>query len=190
MRGGWRSHGGLPTPCSEQKLLAELQGRLQAEEQRRTEAREQLERALRAMQTTKEGLEHLAGKLHQVSVAGPAWEGAPPPTSQDPRGGAATQVRFPPCSPFKGTHAGASEACLQGKPQPTSLGEPRYPVPWEGPALPPLKPQRLPSNLGAARDRSPTHPAAESHFFRSLSPQRLLSSYYPPHEKTSSHRCS
>ncbi|XP_046494004.1 outer dynein arm-docking complex subunit 3 isoform X5 [Equus quagga] len=84
-------YSGEATLVSEQKLLAELQGRLQAEEQRRTEAREQLERALRAMQTTKEGLEHLAGKLHQVSVAGPAWEGAPPPTSQDPRGGAATQ---------------------------------------------------------------------------------------------------
>ncbi|XP_070348186.1 outer dynein arm-docking complex subunit 3 isoform X3 [Equus asinus] len=84
-------YSGEATLVSEQKLLAELQGRLQAEEQRRTEAREQLERALRAMQTTKEGLEHLAGKLHQVSVAGPAREGAPPPTSQDPRGGAATQ---------------------------------------------------------------------------------------------------
>ncbi|XP_070479716.1 outer dynein arm-docking complex subunit 3 isoform X1 [Equus przewalskii] len=84
-------YSGEATLVSEQKLLAELQGRLQAEEQRRTEAREQLERALRAMQTTREGLEHLAGKLHQVSVAGPAREGAPPPTSQDPRGGAATQ---------------------------------------------------------------------------------------------------
>uniref|UniRef100_F7B205 Ral guanine nucleotide dissociation stimulator like 3 n=1 Tax=Equus caballus TaxID=9796 RepID=F7B205_HORSE len=61
-------YSGEATLVSEQKLLAELQGRLQAEEQRRTEAREQLERALRAMQTTREGLEHLAGKLHQVSV--------------------------------------------------------------------------------------------------------------------------
>ncbi|KAF5914380.1 hypothetical protein HPG69_000491 [Diceros bicornis minor] len=95
-------YSGEATLVSEQKLQAELQGRLKAEEQRRTEAREQLERALRAMQVTKEGLEHLAGKLHHVPVAGPAPEEAPPQTSQDPTGGAATQVGFPPCSTLKG----------------------------------------------------------------------------------------
>ncbi|XP_014652449.1 PREDICTED: coiled-coil domain-containing protein 151 [Ceratotherium simum simum] len=84
-------YSGEATLVSEQKLQAELRGRLKAEEQRLTEAREQLERALRAMRVTKEGLEHLAGKLHHVPVAGPAPEEAPPQTSQDPSGGAATQ---------------------------------------------------------------------------------------------------
>lgn len=88
-----RSHGcNLHAPCSEQKLLEELQERLKAEEQRRTEAQSQLERVKRAMQTLKEGLEHLAGKLDQVTVAGLAPEEVPPGTSQDLRDHADPQV--------------------------------------------------------------------------------------------------
>lgn len=78
-------YSGEATLMSEQKLLEELQERLKAEEQRRTEAQSQLERVKRAMQTLKEGLEHLAGKLDQVTVAGLAPEEVPPGTSQDLR---------------------------------------------------------------------------------------------------------
>lgn len=52
---------------SEQKLQAELQGSLKAEEQRKAEAQTQLEQAALAMQMLKEGLEHLAGKLDHVT---------------------------------------------------------------------------------------------------------------------------
>lgn len=78
-------YSGEATLLSEQKLLEELQERLKAEEQRRAEAQSQLERVKRAMQTLKEGLEHLAGKLDQVTVAGLAPEEVPPGTSQDLR---------------------------------------------------------------------------------------------------------
>uniref|UniRef100_A0A671EYV9 Outer dynein arm docking complex subunit 3 n=1 Tax=Rhinolophus ferrumequinum TaxID=59479 RepID=A0A671EYV9_RHIFE len=61
-------YSGEATLMSEQKLLEELQERLKAEEQRRTEAQSQLEWVKRTMQTLKEGLEHLAGKLDQVTV--------------------------------------------------------------------------------------------------------------------------
>lgn len=99
------SHGGdLHAPCSEQKLLEELQERLKAEEQRRTEAQSQLERVKRAMQTLKEGLEHLAGKLDQVTVAGLAPEEVPPGTSQDLRDRADPQVGLLPCSSLEGTN--------------------------------------------------------------------------------------
>ncbi|XP_065773907.1 outer dynein arm-docking complex subunit 3 isoform X3 [Muntiacus reevesi] len=53
---------------SEQKRQAELQGRLKVEEQRRAEAQDQLDRTRRALQMTKEGLEHLAGKLNHIVV--------------------------------------------------------------------------------------------------------------------------
>lgn len=53
---------------SEQKQQAELQSSLNAEEQRRAEAQGRLEQATRAMQTLKEGLEHLAGKLDHITV--------------------------------------------------------------------------------------------------------------------------
>ncbi|KAF6092763.1 coiled-coil domain containing 151 [Phyllostomus discolor] len=55
---------------SEQKLQAELQGSLKAEEQRRTEAQSRLEQATRAMQMLQEGLEHLVGKLEHITEAG------------------------------------------------------------------------------------------------------------------------
>ncbi|XP_057565662.1 outer dynein arm-docking complex subunit 3 isoform X1 [Hippopotamus amphibius kiboko] len=63
-------YSGEATLVSEQKLQVELQGRIKAEEERRTDAQERLERTMRAMQTTKEGLEHLAGKLNHIIVAG------------------------------------------------------------------------------------------------------------------------
>ncbi|KAK2506320.1 LOW QUALITY PROTEIN: hypothetical protein MC885_020844 [Smutsia gigantea] len=72
---------------SEEKLLAELQGRLEAEEQRRCEARDKLERVRRTLQTTKEGLEHLADTLSHVTVGGPALEEAMPRSSQDLKDG-------------------------------------------------------------------------------------------------------
>uniref|UniRef100_A0A8C6CST6 Outer dynein arm docking complex subunit 3 n=1 Tax=Moschus moschiferus TaxID=68415 RepID=A0A8C6CST6_MOSMO len=53
---------------SEQKRQAELQGRLKVEEQRRADAQDQLDRTMRALQMTKEGLEHLAGKLNHIVV--------------------------------------------------------------------------------------------------------------------------
>uniref|UniRef100_A0A8B9XC68 Outer dynein arm docking complex subunit 3 n=1 Tax=Bos mutus grunniens TaxID=30521 RepID=A0A8B9XC68_BOSMU len=53
---------------SEQKRQAELQGRLKMEEQRRADAQNQLDRTMRALQITKEGLEHLAGKLNHIVV--------------------------------------------------------------------------------------------------------------------------
>lgn len=73
----------LPTPCSEQKQQAQLQSSLNAEEQRRAEAQGRLEQATRAMQTLKEGLEHLAGKLNHITVDSQVPEEAPLRTSQD-----------------------------------------------------------------------------------------------------------
>ncbi|XP_059016037.1 outer dynein arm-docking complex subunit 3 [Mustela lutreola] len=65
-------YSGETTIVSQQKLQAELQERLKAEEQRRTEARDELERAMWAVQTIKEGLEHLAGKMNHITlVEGP-----------------------------------------------------------------------------------------------------------------------
>ncbi|XP_006161566.1 coiled-coil domain-containing protein 151 [Tupaia chinensis] len=61
-------YSGEATLVSQQKLLTEAQGRLKAEEQRHSEARDKLERTLRAMQTAKDGLEHLAKKLNHISV--------------------------------------------------------------------------------------------------------------------------
>ncbi|XP_032252062.1 coiled-coil domain-containing protein 151 [Phoca vitulina] len=61
-------YSGEATIVRQQKLQAELQERLKAEEQRRTEAQDQLERATRAIQMTKEGLEHLAGKLNHIAL--------------------------------------------------------------------------------------------------------------------------
>ncbi|XP_068390950.1 outer dynein arm-docking complex subunit 3 isoform X2 [Eschrichtius robustus] len=80
-------YSGETVLVSEQKLQVELQGRIKAEEQRRADTQDRLELVMRAMQMTKEGLEHLAGKLNLVLVAGPAHEEAP----QDVRGGASTQ---------------------------------------------------------------------------------------------------
>ncbi|KAK2488438.1 hypothetical protein MC885_002762, partial [Smutsia gigantea] len=77
---------------SEEKLLAELQERLKAEEQRRSEARDKLERVRMTLQTTKEGLEHLAGMLSHVTLeGGPALEEAVPRSPQDFKDGADTQ---------------------------------------------------------------------------------------------------
>ncbi|XP_037361774.1 outer dynein arm-docking complex subunit 3 isoform X2 [Talpa occidentalis] len=55
---------------SEQKLNTQLQERVKVEEQRRAEAQDQLERSMRALQVAKEGLEHLAGKLNNITVEG------------------------------------------------------------------------------------------------------------------------
>ncbi|XP_012585053.1 PREDICTED: coiled-coil domain-containing protein 151 isoform X2 [Condylura cristata] len=55
---------------SEQKLNTELQERVKVEEQRRAEAQDQLERSMRALQVAKEGLEHLSGKLNNITVEG------------------------------------------------------------------------------------------------------------------------
>ncbi|XP_007951795.1 outer dynein arm-docking complex subunit 3 [Orycteropus afer afer] len=68
-------YSGEHTLVSEQQLLAELQGCLRTEEQRRTDAQQQLERTKRAMQLVKEGLEQLAGKLHYVTVDGSRYAG-------------------------------------------------------------------------------------------------------------------
>ncbi|XP_032485114.1 coiled-coil domain-containing protein 151 isoform X3 [Phocoena sinus] len=80
-------YSGETTLVSEQKLQVELQGRIKAEEQWRADTQDRLQLAMRAMQMTKEGLEHLAGKLNHILVAGPAHEESP----QDVRGGASTQ---------------------------------------------------------------------------------------------------
>lgn len=80
-------YSGETTLVSEQKLQVELQGRIKAEEQRRADTQDQLQLAMWAMQMTKEGLEHLAGKLNHILVAGPAHEESP----QDVRGGAGAQ---------------------------------------------------------------------------------------------------
>ncbi|CAD7685571.1 unnamed protein product [Nyctereutes procyonoides] len=61
-------YSGEATIVSQQKLQAELQERLKAEELRLAEAQDQLERTKRAMQVTKESLEHLAGKLNCITV--------------------------------------------------------------------------------------------------------------------------
>ncbi|XP_065730784.1 outer dynein arm-docking complex subunit 3 isoform X3 [Phocoena phocoena] len=61
-------YSGETTLVSEQKLQAELQGRIKAEEQWRADTQDRLQLAMRAMQMTKEGLEHLAGKLNHILV--------------------------------------------------------------------------------------------------------------------------
>ncbi|XP_059950054.1 outer dynein arm-docking complex subunit 3 isoform X2 [Mesoplodon densirostris] len=80
-------NSGETTLVSEQKLQVELQGRIKAEEQRRADTQDRLQLAMRAMQIIREGLEHLAGKLNHILVAGPAHKEAP----QDVRGGASMQ---------------------------------------------------------------------------------------------------
>lgn len=73
-----------------------MQGRLKVEEQRRADAQDQLDRTVRALQITKEGLEHLAGKLNHIVVAGPTDEEGSPGASLDTKGSATPQVGFPP----------------------------------------------------------------------------------------------
>ncbi|KAG8523243.1 Coiled-coil domain-containing protein 151 [Galemys pyrenaicus] len=63
-------YSGETTLVSQQKLNTQLQERVKVEERRRAEAREQLERSMRALQVAKEGLEHLAGKLNNITVEG------------------------------------------------------------------------------------------------------------------------
>ncbi|XP_016063299.1 PREDICTED: coiled-coil domain-containing protein 151 [Miniopterus natalensis] len=113
---------------SEQKFQAKLQGGLNAEEQRRAEAKGQLEQAMRTMQTLKEGLEHLAGKLNHVTVSSQVGEEALLGTSQDLRDSAAPQVGFLPHSPLKGTHPmpypGRQKTAYKGVPTPHSWGNP------------------------------------------------------------------
>ncbi|XP_040842289.1 outer dynein arm-docking complex subunit 3 isoform X1 [Ochotona curzoniae] len=59
-------YSGEGARVSQQKLQAEMQGQLRAEEQRLGEAQQQLERTQRALQTARECLEHLARKLDHV----------------------------------------------------------------------------------------------------------------------------
>ncbi|XP_069334814.1 outer dynein arm-docking complex subunit 3 isoform X2 [Eulemur rufifrons] len=60
---------------SQQKLQTEIEGRLKAEEKRQAEAQGQLERTLRAMQTAKESLEHLASKLNHITLENSRFAG-------------------------------------------------------------------------------------------------------------------
>lgn len=116
--GPLHSHGSLSTPCSEQRLQAELQSSLNAEQQRKAEAQAQLEQATRAMQTLREGLEQLAGKLDHLTMGSQVPE-------KDP------QVGVHPIAPLEGSRAPpptpnapsrTSEAHLEGSPYPTFLG--------------------------------------------------------------------
>ncbi|XP_075392665.1 outer dynein arm-docking complex subunit 3 [Tenrec ecaudatus] len=67
-------YSGETKVVSEQKQFHQLQQRLKAEEERRNEAREQLERCVRALEVAQEGLEHLASKLHYVSAEGSSFD--------------------------------------------------------------------------------------------------------------------
>uniref|UniRef100_A0A8D2DZX4 Outer dynein arm docking complex subunit 3 n=1 Tax=Sciurus vulgaris TaxID=55149 RepID=A0A8D2DZX4_SCIVU len=60
---------------SQQKMETEMQKNLKTEGQRHADAQDQLERTLKAMQTTKENLEHLASKLSHVRVENSRFEG-------------------------------------------------------------------------------------------------------------------
>lgn len=123
--GALHSQNCLPTPRSEQKLQAELQGSLKAEEQRRTEAQGQLEQATRAMQMLQEGLEHLVGKLEHITVGSQVPEEAPLRTTQD-LSSAAPQVRFLPYKPFELTPCLVQDVRgpLTGSPSSYSLNSP------------------------------------------------------------------
>nr|XP_026255449.1 coiled-coil domain-containing protein 151 isoform X2 [Urocitellus parryii] len=61
-------YSGEAMMVSQQKMQTEMQENLKTEGQRHADAQDQLERTLRAMQTTKENLEHLASKLNHVKV--------------------------------------------------------------------------------------------------------------------------
>ncbi|XP_071458530.1 outer dynein arm-docking complex subunit 3 isoform X2 [Marmota flaviventris] len=61
-------YSGEAMMVSQQKMQTEMQENLKMEGQRHADAQDQLERTLRAMQTTKENLEHLASKLNHVKV--------------------------------------------------------------------------------------------------------------------------
>ncbi|XP_055975230.1 outer dynein arm-docking complex subunit 3 [Sorex fumeus] len=61
-------YSGETTLVREQKLKSEMQARIRAQEQRRSEAQDKLERALRTLQTARDGLEHLARKLNHIVV--------------------------------------------------------------------------------------------------------------------------
>uniref|UniRef100_A0A8C6EXD4 Outer dynein arm docking complex subunit 3 n=1 Tax=Marmota marmota marmota TaxID=9994 RepID=A0A8C6EXD4_MARMA len=61
-------YSGEAMMVSQQKMQTEMQENLKIEGQRHADAQDQLERTLRAMQTTKENLEHLASKLNHVKV--------------------------------------------------------------------------------------------------------------------------
>ncbi|XP_004632879.1 coiled-coil domain-containing protein 151 [Octodon degus] len=68
-------YSGEATRVSQDKLQAELQESLKTEEQRRTKAQEQLERAMRTAQVVKESLEHLASKLKVITVEDSRFSG-------------------------------------------------------------------------------------------------------------------
>ncbi|KAG3280259.1 outer dynein arm-docking complex subunit 3 isoform X2 [Ictidomys tridecemlineatus] len=61
-------YSGEAMMVSQQKMQTEMQENLKTEGQRHADAQDQLERTLRAMQTTKENLEHLASKLNHIKV--------------------------------------------------------------------------------------------------------------------------
>lgn len=99
MAGAWgpgHSHSPLSTPCSEQRLQAELQSSLNAEQQRKAETQAELEQAIRAMQVLREGLEHLAGKLNHHIMDSQGPEEDLPRSTQD----LASQVGCRPQSPI------------------------------------------------------------------------------------------
>ncbi|XP_012646032.1 outer dynein arm-docking complex subunit 3 isoform X2 [Microcebus murinus] len=68
-------YSGEATLVSQQKLQTEIEGRLQVEEKRQAEAQGHLVRTLRAMQTAKESLEHLASKLNHITVENGRFQG-------------------------------------------------------------------------------------------------------------------
>ncbi|XP_044901746.1 outer dynein arm-docking complex subunit 3 isoform X2 [Felis catus] len=76
-------YSGETTLVSEQKLQAELQERLEAEEQRRTEAQDKLEDTIQSMQMTREGLEHLAGKMKRIAADAGRFAGKVPDPKAD-----------------------------------------------------------------------------------------------------------
>ncbi|XP_055095403.1 outer dynein arm-docking complex subunit 3 isoform X1 [Symphalangus syndactylus] len=186
-------YSGEATLVSQQKLQAEAQERLKKEERRHAEAQDQLERALRAMQVAKDSLEHLASKLIHITVVGPA-RGKPRQALLGPkrRSHEAGFPATPACPRERGlphppsrtseapptgeapTHSSESLPHLPGEAL-TPQGSPRLqrPCPVSSPASKgkkshpvPRKPRRPICNSGAARDRSPILPAAETHFFR------------------------
>ncbi|MBZ3869087.1 Ral guanine nucleotide dissociation stimulator-like 3 [Sciurus carolinensis] len=68
-------YSGEAMMVSQQKMETEMQKNLKTEGQRHADAQDQLERTLKAMQTTKENLEHLASKLSHVKVENSRFDG-------------------------------------------------------------------------------------------------------------------
>lgn len=130
-RGRQCSGGDFSAPCRQQKMQTEMQENLKIEGQRHADAQEQLERTLRAMQTTKENLQHLANKMNHVKVVGPALERAPPKVSWDLRGSVKLKVSATLAAENpKMSIAPLTRKPLRAhqKPRPTSLVKPSLPT--------------------------------------------------------------